>query len=160
MKGETPRLATPQVKGWRREWDSCRVAMSEVNRPMPEDHSDRRFERSENWRREWDSCRVAMSEVNRPMPEDHSDRRFERSENWRREWDSNSHASFRFCNLQIPQCHGCRECRRCRGALPAIARGLSRSFEGDTPRLTHHRVAAPCEFKASALIDPLHQMWR
>jgi hypothetical protein len=43
---------------------------------------------------------------------------------WRREWDSNFPASFRFCKLQIPQCHGCRECQRCRGALPAIARGL------------------------------------
>ena len=33
------------------------------------------------------------------------------------EWDSNSPASFRFCKLQIPQCHGCRECQRCRGAF-------------------------------------------
>jgi hypothetical protein len=26
---------------WRRGWDSCRVAMSEANRPMPEDHPSR-----------------------------------------------------------------------------------------------------------------------
>src|SRR4051794_3522883 len=26
---------------------------------------------------------------------------------WRREWDSNPWASFRFCKLQIPECHGC-----------------------------------------------------
>jgi len=35
-------------------------------------------------------------------------------------------ASFRFCKLQIPHCHGCRECQPCRGALPAIAREFCR----------------------------------
>ena len=44
---------------------------------------------------------------------------------WRREWDSNFPTSFRFCNLQIRQCHGCHECQRCRRALPAIARSRS-----------------------------------
>ena len=34
---------------------------------------------------------------------------------WRRGWDSNSVGPFRFCKLQIPQCH------RCRGALHLIA---------------------------------------
>jgi hypothetical protein len=42
-------------------------------------------------------------------------------ENWRREWDSDSHASFRFCKLQIPRCQGCRRCQRCRRALHRIA---------------------------------------
>ena len=50
-------------------------------------------------------------------------REWERS--WRREWDSNFPTSFRFCNLQIRQCHGCHECQRCRRALPAIARSRS-----------------------------------
>jgi hypothetical protein len=40
---------------------------------------------------------------------------------WRREWDSNSPDSFRFCNLQIPQCQGCRKCQGCRRTLHRIA---------------------------------------
>lgn len=66
---------------------------------------------------------------------------------WRREWDSNSHASFRFCKLQIPHCRHCRKCHRCRGALPAIARGLS------------HRVAA-CQRSADSSASSFACSWK
>jgi hypothetical protein len=58
---------------------------------------------------------------------------------WRREWDSNFIASFTFCNLQIPKGRRRRRCQRCRGALPAIARTLSRSESSMEPSCRNRR---------------------